>query len=64
MRKGEVVTSYCGKIHKLSDGKPVRHRCHVMPTEALHAEKNGDRDRYNVLLCGWKKKREYNGAGS
>lgn len=32
------VTTYCNKAHRVSDGKPVSHECHIIPPEALQAE--------------------------
>ena len=55
-------TSFCNHNHRLSDGKPVNHECYVMPTEALHAEKNGDVKRAQDILAGWKKRKEYRGV--
>lgn len=34
-------TTYCNKAHRLSDGKPVRHECHVLPPKALALEVEG-----------------------
>lgn len=35
-------TTYCNHGHRLSDGKPVDHECHVLPPKALQAERDGD----------------------
>jgi hypothetical protein len=64
VKKGQYQTTYCNRLHRLSDGKPIRHECYVMPTEALHAEKAGDIPRANVVMSGWKKKRAHKGVGS
>jgi hypothetical protein len=36
------TTTYCNRGHRLSDGKPVAHECHVLPPKALAAERSGD----------------------
>ncbi len=36
------VTSYCNHPHRLRDGKPVGHECHILPPNALLAERSGD----------------------
>jgi hypothetical protein len=36
------VTTYCNFAHRLSDGKPVRHECRIIPPKALEAERAGD----------------------
>ena len=63
-KKGIYCTSFCNHGHRLSDGKPVKHECYVMPTEALHAEMNGDKDRAQEVLGNWKKRRTHKGIGS
>lgn len=61
--KHEVFkTTYCNKLHRLSDGKPVNHACHIMPTPALHAEKAGDISMAVRLLEIWKKRRTHAGV--
>lgn len=35
-------TSYCNKAHRVEDGKPVRHECHVLPPAAIRLEMDGD----------------------
>lgn len=35
------VTTYCNKAHRLADGKPIEHECHVLPPEVLHLEREG-----------------------
>lgn len=32
------VTSYCNHAHRVSDGKPIAHECHILPAAALKAE--------------------------
>jgi len=63
MAKNNVFcTSFCNHGHRLSDGKPVKHECYVMPTEALHAERAGDTDRANDILAAWKKRKPHRGV--
>ena len=61
-KKGIFCTSFCNNNHRLSDGKPVKHECFVMPTEALHAEMNGDIERAKEVLNNWKKRRPHRGV--
>jgi hypothetical protein len=35
-------TTYCNHGHRLADGKPVGHECHIIPPRALAAEMDGD----------------------
>lgn len=35
-------TSFCNRIHRMSDGKPVEHECYVLRPAALEAERSGD----------------------
>lgn len=55
-------TSFCNRGHRLSDGKPVEHECYVLPTEALHAERDGDFERARAVLGAWKKRRVHKGV--
>jgi hypothetical protein len=32
-------TSYCNKGHRLLDGMPVNHMCHILPPKALQLER-------------------------
>jgi hypothetical protein len=52
MAKGKTfyVTTYCNHAHRLSDGTPIDHECHVIPPEALQAEMNGDYDKGIELI--------------
>jgi len=34
-------TSYCNQGHRLSDGMPVNHMCHILPPKALKLEQEG-----------------------
>lgn len=43
-------TTYCNHGHRLSDGKPVDHECHVLPPKALQAEREGDYERAAELI--------------
>lgn len=38
------VTSYCNKAHRICDGKPIEHECHVLPSKALRLEWFGNVD--------------------
>ena len=38
------VTTYCNHARRLSDGKPIRHECHVLPPKALELERTDDFD--------------------
>ena len=55
-------TSFCNHGHRMSDGKPVAHECYILPTEALHAERDGDNDRAQEILSRWKKRRIHHGV--
>lgn len=55
-------TTYCNQPHRLSDGKPINHECHVLPTPALHAEKAGDVSTAVELLAAWKKRKKHVGV--
>lgn len=39
---GNYVTTYCNFAHRLADGKPIEHECHILPPAALRAEMQGD----------------------
>lgn len=43
-------TSYCNQPHRMSDGYPLGHECHVLPTAALTAEFFGNVDRAVELI--------------
>jgi hypothetical protein len=64
MKKGIYCTSFCNHGHRLEDGKPVKHECYVLPTEALHAEQRGDHARAKEVLSTWKKRKVHNGVYS
>jgi hypothetical protein len=53
--------SFCGKPHRIDDGRPVEHACFVLPAEAVAAEAKGDRSRSDFLLEKWNKRRPHNG---
>lgn len=36
------VTTYCNHPHRIKDGKPIGHECHILPPKALAAEIAGD----------------------
>ena len=54
-------TTYCNQLHRLSDGKPVGHECFILPTAALHAEKNGEVAQACEILQQWKKRTKHKG---
>lgn len=62
--KDSYVTTYCNHPHRLSDGKPINHECYVLPTAALHAEKDGRIATAVELLTAWKKRRVHAGVKS
>ena len=35
-------TTYCNKGHRVSNGRPIDHECHILPPAALRAEIDGD----------------------
>ncbi len=46
-----ATTIYCGKQHSLVDGRPVEHRCRLLPLAFMRAEAAGDLDTaFRVLL--------------
>ena len=57
-------TTFCNKPHRLEDGKPVEHECFIIPTAALHAEREGDMDRANDILRVWTHRRVHKGVRS
>lgn len=48
------VTSYCNKAHRMRDGKPIEHECHVLPPRALYAERDGDTETATFFIEGAK----------
>lgn len=60
-KHGIYCTTFCNFGHRLSDGKPVGHECYVLPTEALHAERNGDFDKAKEVMGLWTKRRVHKG---
>jgi len=44
------VTTFCNRPHRLSDGKPIKHECRVIPPAALEAERSGDTDKAIELM--------------
>jgi hypothetical protein len=45
------VTSYCNHAHRMSDGKPIKHECRIIPPRALKLEREGDiRGAIDVLM--------------
>lgn len=61
MKNDIYCTSFCNQPHRLRDGKPVGHECYVMPTEALHAEREGNTAKALDVLSSWKNRRAHNG---
>lgn len=43
-------TTYCNRGHRVSDGKPVKHECRIIPFAALAAEIAGDYERAIEIL--------------
>lgn len=39
---GIWVTTFCNKAHRLSDGKPIKHECFIIPPKLLKAERDND----------------------
>ena len=62
--KDSFVTTYCNKPHRLEDGKPIDHECYILPTAALHAERDGQIARAMIVLAHWKKRRVHKGVRS
>lgn len=62
MKRETYSPRLCNKPHRLDDGKPIKHKCYVMPTEYLIAEKRGDKARADEIVAGWKKRRRHNGV--
>jgi hypothetical protein len=61
MKENQIKTSYCGQTHRIIDGKPVQHKCVIIPQAALIAESNGDKVKMQNELNMWKNKRPLNG---
>lgn len=55
-------TTYCNQGHRLSDGKPVDHECHILPPKALQAEREGDYEGATVILAGAKPLKVHRGV--
>jgi hypothetical protein len=65
MKKSDCcIASFCGNVHKMDDGRPVDHKCFILPTEALVAERDGDMKRSWQIMQGWKNRRPHNGLRS
>jgi hypothetical protein len=52
---------FCGKKHRVRDGKPVGHECFVLPAEAVFAESRGDDRRAASIMALWKDRRPHKG---
>ena len=61
MKNDNMITSFCGQKHRVSDGKPVAHVCQIVPTKMLIAEKKGDKVSMQAELSQWKNRRSHNG---
>jgi hypothetical protein len=61
MNKNQILTSYCGKMHRVNDGKPISHKCFILPSEALICEQKGDKEKAKSILAQWKNKKPHNG---
>jgi len=48
--KPYYVTTFCNMPHRLCDGKPIRHECRILPSEALQAERDGNYERAIEIL--------------
>src|SRR5437016_2401960 len=46
-----VATPFCGLPHRLKDGLPLSHHCHVLPPEALIEELRGNHSIAVLLLA-------------
>lgn len=64
MKDTFYVTTFCNKAHRLEDGKPIDHECYVLPTAALHAEKEGKLGEAVELLGRWKRRHVHKGLRS
>ncbi len=60
--KETYCTTFCNKLHRLVDGKPVDHECFVLPTEALKLEKEGNVSSALAILNRWNKRRIHRGV--
>lgn len=57
-----VGTSYCNRGHRLKDGVPIDHECHVLPPAALRAECGGDVSTAIEIISDAKPLRQHRGA--
>lgn len=46
------VTTYCNFPHRIKDGRPIGHECHVIPPAALKAEMEGDIEKAIEIMQG------------
>lgn len=52
-RPAEIaLVPYCGKPHRLIDGAPLAHKCHVIPPESLSAAVRGEFQQAISLFAG------------
>lgn len=61
MKHETYRTGFCNHEHRLSDGKPINHKCFIMPTEALYAERDQKASEAEVILSQWKNRRAHSG---
>jgi len=45
-------TTYCSRAHRLLDGVPVGHECHILPPSALREEKSGNHRGAMAIIQG------------
>lgn len=64
MKSDSYCTTFCNHPHRLSDGKPIGHECYVLPTAALHAEKEGKLGVAVEELQKWKNRKPHRGLRS
>ena len=51
---GAYVSTLCNFAHRLSDGKPIRHECYVIPPRLLQAEASGDLFDSPAMMEEWR----------
>ena len=49
-RNKTYVSSYCHCAHRMCDGKPIEHKCRIIPPRALLAERSGDFDEAQRIM--------------
>jgi hypothetical protein len=61
MKNDQIRACFCGKTHRVNDGKPILHSCFVLPSEALICEQKGDKEKAKTIMAQWKNRRPHNG---